>query len=98
MSHPFDRRVAIEALRKVLALLEAPVFQDTTVKMLGPKSRSDDDLWEHFSTNIMSSWHMCSTVKMGKNAEEACVDTAFKVFGIDNLRVVDLSILPMLPK
>lgn len=42
---------------------------------------------------------MCRTVKMGKvDDKEACVDTNFKVFGVNKLRVVDLSILPLVPK
>jgi len=36
---------------------------------------------------------------MGKSDDkEACVDTSFKVLGLNNLRVVDLSILPLIPK
>jgi len=46
LSHPFDRRVIIEAMRKMMDYLEAPVFKKDTVKMIGcPKSRSDDDIW-----------------------------------------------------
>jgi choline dehydrogenase-like flavoprotein len=42
---------------------------------------------------------MCSTVRMGrKDQKDACVDTDFKVRGTEGLRVVDLSILPLLPK
>jgi choline dehydrogenase-like flavoprotein len=37
-------------------------------------------------------------VRMGTSPSDACVDTNFKVFGLKNLRVVDLSILPLLPK
>jgi choline dehydrogenase-like flavoprotein len=36
---------------------------------------------------------------MGKrDQKDACVDTDFKVRGIESLRVADLSILPLLPK
>lgn len=42
---------------------------------------------------------MCSTVRMGKSDDAgACVDTEFRVKGLENLRVVDLSVLPLLPK
>jgi len=42
---------------------------------------------------------MCSTVRMGKKEDKgACVDTDFRVRGVKNLRVVDLSVIPLLPK
>ncbi|RDW71960.1 hypothetical protein BP5796_07994 [Coleophoma crateriformis] len=99
LSHPFDRRAAIEALRSTMDLLEAPVFARETIKMIGcPKSRSDEDCLEHIQATLMSSWHMCSTVRMGKDGDsKACVDTSFRVLGVKHLRVADLSVLPLLP-
>ncbi|KAE8443347.1 hypothetical protein EG329_001990 [Mollisiaceae sp. DMI_Dod_QoI] len=99
LSHPFDRRVMIEAMRQTMDYLEAPVFKKSAIKMIGcPKSRSDEDIWEHCAGDLFSSWHMCSTVRMGKKEDKgACVDTDFRVRGVQNLRVVDLSILPLLP-
>lgn len=42
---------------------------------------------------------MCSTVRMGKKEDNgACVDTDFHVRGVKNLRVADLSVIPLLPK
>ncbi|XMA11131.1 hypothetical protein WAI453_003922 [Rhynchosporium graminicola] len=47
---------------------------------------------------MFSSWHMCSTTRMGKKGDEgAVVDTDFRVRGVQNLRVADLSVLPLLP-
>ncbi len=41
---------------------------------------------------------MCSTIKMGKDEEGTCVDKDFRVVGLENLRVVDMSITPFVPK
>jgi len=47
----------------------------------------------------MSMWHACGTVKMGKIEEPGtCVDKDFKVVGVQNLRVVDMSVAPFLPR
>lgn len=37
---------------------------------------------------------MSCTVSMGTSSDTACVDSTFKVFGMEGLRVVDLSICP----
>jgi choline dehydrogenase-like flavoprotein len=42
---------------------------------------------------------LIGTVRMGKKDDDrACVDTDFRVRGVKNLRVVDLSVIPLLPK
>ena len=47
----------------------------------------------------MSMWHMVGTVKMGKSEEhDTCVDTEFQVVGMEGLRVVDLSVVPLMPR
>jgi choline dehydrogenase-like flavoprotein len=44
-------------------------------------------------------WHANGTVKMGKSDDKgACVDTSFKVFGVDGIRVADLSVCPVTTK
>ncbi len=46
LSHPYDKRVIIEAMRSMMDYLEAPVFKKNTVKMIGcPKSKSEEDIW-----------------------------------------------------
>ena len=41
---------------------------------------------------------MSSTAKMGRSAEDACVDSRFRVFGLNALRVVDMSVAPFVPR
>lgn len=53
---------------------------------------------EHIRTNTASSWHMSGTAKMGRNAEDSCVDSRFRVFGLDALRIVDMSVAPFVPR
>lgn len=44
-------------------------------------------------------WHANGTVMMGKRDDpNACVDPSFRVFGVSNLRVADLSICPLTAK
>ena len=56
-SHPFDRRVAIEATRAVLEVAESPAFAKDTVGVLKvPKSKSDEDILEYWRENVVSMW------------------------------------------
>ena len=50
------------------------------------------------STGV-SMWHMSGTVKMGKPDDvNACVDVDCRVKGVQGLRVVDMSVVPFVPK
>jgi len=40
---------------------------------------------------------MSCTVTMGTSSKNACVDSDFKVFDLENLRIVDLSVCPFVP-
>ncbi|KAK6842007.1 FAD/NAD(P)-binding protein [Apiospora arundinis] len=98
LTHPFDRRVAIEGMREMLRFFQAPAWKQKTVRNVSwPQDDSDSAIWESFSSNLKSSWHMAGTVKMGRNAHEACVDSSFQVIGAQNLRIADMSVCPLVP-
>ena len=45
LSHPFDRRTAVEATRHVMELVETPAMSKDTIRLVGgPKSKSDEDI------------------------------------------------------
>ncbi|KAB8276084.1 hypothetical protein BDV30DRAFT_235924 [Aspergillus minisclerotigenes] len=98
LSHPFDRRVAIESLRDAFRIAKSDGYtKDNVMELAGPKSDSDEDLLEYWKQNISSSWHMTGTIKMGKKGDtDAAVDNDFRFMGIDGLRVADMSVVPVL--
>ena len=83
-----------------MAVSESAEFQKDTVGLLhGPKSMSEEDILAYWREKTGSTWHMCGTVRMGRKGEEtAGVDREFRVLGTKGLRVVDLSVMPILPK
>ena len=98
-SHPYDRRAAVELTRELIKMIDHPAFQKDTVKtMLAPKSDSEEDILDYWKQGTGSTWHMTGTARMGKIADDAVVDKNFKVFGVEGLRVADMSIYPILPK
>lgn len=83
-----------------MAVTKGAEFLKDTVGMLhGPKSTSEEDILKYWRERTDSTWHMCGTVRMGQEGEEnAGVDREFRVLGTKGLRVVDLSVMPILPK
>lgn len=98
LSDPFDRRVAIESLRQGLRLARHEGYaRNNTATLAGPKGDSDEELLAYWEQTLSSSWHMTGTVKMGKPGDaDAAVDSDFRVFGVENLRVADMSVVPVL--
>ena len=46
LSHPFDRRVAIETIREVLELLDEPALAEDNVSFAEwPKGRDDEEIY-----------------------------------------------------
>jgi choline dehydrogenase-like flavoprotein len=100
LEHPYDRRVAIEAMRETVLVTRTEAFLKDNVACLNePESTSDADLLKWWQQNGNTSWHMSSTCAMGKDQEKdhAVVDTDCKVFGVQKLRVADMSVFPFLP-
>ncbi|KKK21190.1 hypothetical protein P175DRAFT_0439084 [Aspergillus ochraceoroseus IBT 24754] len=98
LAHPYDRRVCIEAARELLRVTNHEAFKKDTVSMiLGPASESDEDILEFCKNLVGSAWHMTGTVKMGKPGQaDAAVDSKFRVCGVENLRVADMSVVPVM--
>lgn len=98
LEHPFDRRACIEMYRHMLELTRHPAFaKDSKETILGPKSDSDEDIFQFWQENALSTWHMTGTVKMGRpGSADAAVDSHFRVLGIEHLRVADMSVVPVL--
>ncbi|WP_027578758.1 GMC family oxidoreductase [Bradyrhizobium sp. Ai1a-2] len=63
----------------------------------GPAVKSDEDL-RTFVKNEAWGHHACCSNRMGPKSDAmAVVDSEFKVFGTQNLRVVDFSVFPRIP-
>ncbi|RVX72147.1 hypothetical protein B0A52_04745 [Exophiala mesophila] len=94
-SHPYDRRAAVEATRDMLKVINSPEFQrDAVAVQKAPKSDSEEDILSFWRESSNTTWHMMGTARMGLNEDEAVVNNEFKVFGVNRLRVVDLSVIP----
>ncbi|KAL9082970.1 MAG: hypothetical protein Q9159_006071 [Coniocarpon cinnabarinum] len=91
-----DREVAILAFRRLRQIWGA--ISDVTVgpeAMPGANVTSDDAIFEYIKSSSVSMWHSSATCAMGmQNDTNAVVDAKGSVFGVKNLRVVDISAFP----
>jgi choline dehydrogenase len=89
-----DRRVMVEGLKLVRRICGTPPMRDYVdgEYFPGDKVKSDED-WLAFCRETGETvFHPTSTCRMGK-----VVDSRLKVLGVENLRVVDASVMPAVP-
>ena len=62
----------------------------------GKHVQSDDEIKDFVRQIAGTVYHQCGTAKMGED-DKAVVDTDLKVRGLDGLRVIDASVMPIIP-
>jgi len=93
-----DKKILIEGIRKAREILASPVFDDIRGKEMAPGDdiQSDEEILEYLRNTATTVYHPVGTCKMGVD-EMAVVDPeTLKVRGMNNLRVIDASIMPKL--
>ena len=90
-----DKREWVEAIRKTREIFAQPAFDALRAEELQPGAdvQSDEDILEFVRNHGESAYHPSCTCAMGSH-EGAVVDGDLRVHGIDNLRVVDASVMP----
>jgi choline dehydrogenase-like flavoprotein len=98
VSHPYDRRVAIESLRAIIEYSNMPTFATITERRIeGPEGDSDEDIFDHVKKSVSPVFHYGGTCRMGRVGDEkTVVDKNFKVVGVKGLRVADHSVAPLM--
>jgi choline dehydrogenase len=98
LEHPDDVASAVAGVRTCLEICESGRLAELSTGMLiGPNSRSDEDIEEHCRQRLQTLYHPVGTCRMG-DEPTAVVDRELKVRGVEALRVVDASVMPTVPR
>lgn len=90
-----DRREWVEAIKCSREIIGQPAFDELRGEEIAPGSRcqTDEEILDFVAREGESAYHPCGTCKMGYD-DMSVVDAELKVHGVENLRVVDASIMP----
>jgi len=104
--NPEDMETQLLAIKETLKLSKTQVLQkfgsrlhDIPIPACKDLEFSSDDYWRCAAKQTsFGLWHPSGTCKMGpKSDPDAVVDSRLKVYGVKGLRVIDASIMPMIP-
>ncbi|KAJ3556842.1 hypothetical protein NM688_g1799 [Phlebia brevispora] len=92
-----DLDIHTEMTKYARKLAEITPFKDMIAKEAnpGPEVQTDEQLREWIKSTVLSTWHTAGSCSMLPLEKNGVVDPTLKVYGTNNLRVVDLSVVPL---
>ncbi|KAI0174050.1 GMC oxidoreductase [Pestalotiopsis sp. NC0098] len=99
LSNPLDVEILVEGIKFVRTLMGADALGPLQpVEVLpGANVTSDADLSSFVRQSASTLYHPAGSCKLGARNEGGVVDGELKVYGIEGLRIVDASVMPLLP-
>ena len=91
--NPDDRKAAFACIELCREIGNAAALRPFVGREIIPGNLEHPELENYIRDTAFSFWHQTSTAKMGRD-EMSVVDGDLKVYGIDNLRIADGSIMP----
>lgn len=90
-----ERREWVEAIRKAREIMTQPAFDAFRDQELAPGDavQSDEEILDFVAREGESAYHPSCTCAMGTH-DLAVTDPRLRVHGVENLRVVDASVMP----
>jgi len=100
LSDKRDLECIVEGIKICRKVVDQKAFDGIRGEELqpGPKIQSDEELRDWVIANVDTGYHPVGTCRIGNKQDSlAVVDPELKVFGVSNLRVVDASVMPVIP-
>jgi choline dehydrogenase-like flavoprotein len=98
LSEPEDVASLLAGVKLSREIAQEPVLREIITKELkpGPEAVDDTELEADMRRRLMLIYHPVGTCRMSDTAEDAVVDSRLRVHGLEGLRVVDASIMPLI--
>jgi choline dehydrogenase len=93
LSHPDDLKTAMACVELCRAVGNSAALRPFAKREVMPGNLSGAELENYIRDAAVTYWHQTCTAKMGRDALSV-VDGNLKVYGVENLRIVDGSIMP----
>ena len=93
LSHPDDMKAAIACVELCRELGNSSALRHYSKREVMPGNLKGAELENFIRDATITSWHQTCTARMGRDAMSV-VDANLKVYGIENLRIADGSIMP----
>lgn len=96
LSDPRDETNIVEAVKKAREVLSSPEFDEVRGKEIAPGKaiNTDEEILEYIRKTALTVYHPVGTCKMGIDDLAVVSPKDLKVKGMNNLRVIDASIMP----
>ncbi len=90
-----ERKEWVEAIHSARKIIEQPAFNELRGEELAPGKdvQTDEEILDFVAREGESAYHPSCTCKMGYD-EMSVVDAHLRVHGVENLRIVDASVMP----
>lgn len=94
-----DVRTVMDGMKVAKRIADAAPLREFGVKEIAPGPDGDDDegLLEYIRTSGDTAFHFCGTARMGSDSDSmSVVDPQLRVRGVNRLRVIDASVMPVI--
>ncbi|KAL0061374.1 hypothetical protein AAF712_011772 [Marasmius tenuissimus] len=95
--HEIDRQALVEGMKYVRKIAQTTALRDEIEVEYtpGPEVQTDEQIAEWATRGLCTTFHTAGSCSMLPRDKNGVVDTHLKVYGTKNIRVVDLSIVPL---